>query len=70
MKVERYRQIDNLLEEAMERRPNERAAFLDQACADDIELRKEVESLLKAHEQVGNFIQDPAIEVTAKAMAA
>lgn len=69
MKAERYRQIDKLFEEAMERHPGERRAFLDGACAGDEELRKEVESLLKAYEQVGDFIEDPAMKVAAKAMA-
>ncbi len=69
MKAERYRQIDKCLEEAMERHTGERQAFLDGACAGDEELRKEVESLLKAYEQVGDFIEDSAMKVAAKAMA-
>jgi hypothetical protein len=31
----------------------ERAAFLDQACAGDLALRKSVEELLQAHERLG-----------------
>jgi serine/threonine protein kinase len=38
--------------------PNERAAFLDQTCAADKELRREVESLLRAHDASGSFLQD------------
>src|SRR5437764_1414728 len=37
--------------------PEERAAFLDQACADDAELRHSVELLLKAHDKAGHFLQ-------------
>ncbi|HEX5735522.1 MAG TPA: protein kinase [Blastocatellia bacterium] len=69
MKTERFRQIDNLFDEAIEREAGERLAFLDEACAGDEDLRKEVESLLRAYERVGNFIQTPAIDIAAKAMA-
>ena len=37
----------------------ERAAFLDRACGDDVELRRKVEALLESHDQVGNFLEDP-----------
>jgi hypothetical protein len=37
----------------------ERAAFLDNACAGDQGLRKKVEALLKAHDHVGNFLEEP-----------
>ena len=46
--------------------PAERKAYLDRACADDAELRREVESLLAAHEQAGDFLDRPvASEETA-----
>ena len=38
--------------------PAERAAFLDQACGANQQLRSEVESLLRAHDASGNFLQD------------
>src|SRR4051812_41881652 len=40
----------------------ERTAFLDSACAGDAELRRQVEKLLKAHANVGNFLQKPVVE--------
>jgi hypothetical protein len=36
--------------------PAERAAYLDQACAGDVALRQEVESLLNAYAQAGDFL--------------
>jgi hypothetical protein len=36
----------------------QRAAFLDQACAGDNELRRKVEALLSAHDRVGNFLEE------------
>jgi eukaryotic-like serine/threonine-protein kinase len=45
---------------ALEQDPAKRAAFLDQACANDDALRAEVDSLLEAHEDSGDFIERPA----------
>src|SRR5207237_792051 len=42
--------------------PTERAAWLDQACADNTELRQRVEALLKAYEQAGSFMQQAGAE--------
>ncbi len=41
--------------------PGERQAFLDEACAGDSTLRVEVEQLLKAHEEAGNFLERPLL---------
>jgi len=60
MTPERWQQIDRLLEQTLEEEPEERADFLDNACADDSELRREVEALLTAHQQAGSFIEVPA----------
>lgn len=65
MEPERWRQIDQLLEAALERQPAERAAFLAKACADDETLRLEVESLLQSDEAVESFIEAPAVALAA-----
>src|SRR5262245_17655305 len=39
--------------------PGERAALLDQACADDPPLRVRVEALLRAHDRAGHMIDRP-----------
>lgn len=36
----------------------ERAAFLERVCAGDESLRQKMEALLKAHDRVGNFLED------------
>ncbi len=41
--------------------PAERGAYLAQACGEDRELRVEVERLLAANEQAGDFLESPAI---------
>ena len=46
MSSERWHQIEDLYHAALERDPGRRAGFLAEACRDDEELRREVESLL------------------------
>jgi len=41
--------------------PERRLAFLDEACAGDPALRVEVEQLLKAHDEAGNFLRSPLL---------
>jgi hypothetical protein len=48
--------------EALEKEPAERAAFLDRACAGNGPLRREVQSLLDAHQKVGLFLERPLAE--------
>jgi Tol biopolymer transport system component/predicted Ser/Thr protein kinase len=64
MKPERWQQIDKLLEQALEQEPSRRSVFLDGACAGDEELRREVESLLAAHERAGSALSSPPLAVT------
>ena len=66
MTPERWQQIDKLVEQALEQESSVRADFIDEACAGDDELRREVESLLAAHGQASSFIEAPALEVSAK----
>ena len=62
MTPERWQQINELYHDALELDANRQAAFLNQACAGDAELRDEVESLISSHDQAGSFIAEPAIE--------
>lgn len=65
MDLERWRQIDELLQAALEREPAERFSFLAEACSLDENLKKEVESLLSPGEQALNLIHIPAFEMAA-----
>src|SRR5438552_1684368 len=69
MMPERWQQLDRLFHLALERAPEERAAFLDQECAGDQQLRREVEVLITSHERAGSFIEKPALEVEAWSLA-
>ena len=69
MDSNRWKQVDSLLQSVLERAPEERDAFLRHACATDEALEREVRSLLMAQQQVGAFLENPAIEVAARALA-
>src|SRR5690349_12566110 len=47
---------ETLFQEALSRSPEDRAAFLDQACVGRPELRAAVEALLAAHDKTGNIL--------------
>jgi predicted ATPase/predicted Ser/Thr protein kinase len=67
--ADRHERIGQLYHAALDLPRDSRSAFLIGACIGDDELRQEVESLLAAHEQAGEFIASPAINVAAKWMA-
>jgi Tol biopolymer transport system component len=69
MTPDRYQQIASIYHQAAELKPDQRAPFLDRVCADDVELRKEVESLIASDEQAGDFLDRPAMEVAAELAA-
>ena len=69
MDSERWKQVDGVLQSVLDRAPEERDAFLRQACAGDEALEREVRSLLTSEDQAGGFLQDPAIEVAARDLA-
>jgi serine/threonine protein kinase len=60
---DRWRQIDTLFAEALERPAGEREAFLAAACAGDAELLRAVEELLAADEESATFLERPAGEL-------
>ncbi len=64
MKPERWQQVSQLFQSALEREPRERNRYLQEACGDDNSLRRQVESLLAAHNKADDddFINSPAVE--------
>jgi serine/threonine protein kinase len=67
---ERLRQIEELYHSAREREPNERAAFLAQACRGDEELRQELAQLLAQHASGDNILDRPAADLLASSTVA
>src|SRR6266478_823944 len=69
MDSERWKQVDDVLQSVLDRAPEERDAFLRQACAGDEPLEREVRSLLTLEREAGSFLESPAIEVAALTLA-
>jgi serine/threonine protein kinase len=65
MTPERWRFINSLLDETLDRSPEERAAFLDDACGADDVSRKEVESLVSFQGTLETFLEVPALDAAA-----
>src|SRR6516162_540430 len=58
--------VESIFSAALEKpNPEERAAYLQQACGTDPELRREVERLLSAEPKVGAFLNFPASTLVA-----
>jgi serine/threonine protein kinase/Flp pilus assembly protein TadD len=65
MTPERWQQIRDVLEKALELVPGERSAFLNQACSSDPSLRQEVETLLASSPDVrSGFLESSTLRVT------
>ena len=63
MSSDRWQHLEDLFHAALDRPASERDRFLAEACADDQELRAEVERLLKADQQASAFIDNAASSV-------
>ena len=50
--------------EALKVPVQERAAFLERVCAEDVNLRHKVEALLRARDRLGCFLEQPAMAAT------
>src|SRR5262245_31875233 len=70
MDGKRWKQIKDVYDRALDLSVDERDGFLAEACGGDADLRREVESLLAAHEDAGTFLQAPAVEVAARDIVA
>ncbi|HEX2781182.1 MAG TPA: hypothetical protein VHM30_16900, partial [Gemmatimonadaceae bacterium] len=63
MTPERWREVDVILQVALERAPERRDAYVREACGGDEPLRREVASLLAAHDAAPrSFLERPAVE--------
>ena len=65
MTPRRWQQIERLFHDALARPLEERAAFLDHACAGDESLRREVNALLDSPATANRFLDRDALEVAA-----
>jgi len=70
MDANRWKKIKEVYDRALDLRDEERAGFLAEACGDDDDLRREVQSLLAAHADAGTFLESPAVEAAAREIVA
>ena len=61
MNQDRWRRAEDLFHAALERPPETRRAFLDEACAGDSELRRQLETLVLQDERAGSFLEQPVM---------
>ena len=69
MDSDRWKQVDSVLQSVLDCPPEEVDAYLRHLCGNDETLEREVRSLLRAREQAGNFLESPAMEAAARALA-
>src|SRR5215471_807320 len=69
MTPEQWTKVKELFEAVLDCAPEERSAFLGQACAGDDLLRGEVESLLSSYGHESDFMETPAAALAAQSLA-
>ena len=69
MTPERWKQVDRVLQAAMDQPAGELDEFLRNACAGDLALEREVRQLLDHEKNAGSFLRRPAMDVAAQALA-
>ena len=65
MKPERWNKIESIFHKALDAEEGRRGAVIEESCAGDEDLRREVESLLAQHKNAGDFIETPAFAAEA-----
>jgi serine/threonine protein kinase/tetratricopeptide (TPR) repeat protein len=61
MTPERWRQIEELFQSALDLPPEDRRSYIDDASGNDPELREHVAALVEQYEAAGDFIEEPAV---------
>jgi serine/threonine protein kinase/Tol biopolymer transport system component len=65
-----WQQLEDLFHAALERAPEERPGFVKAECVGDEEMLRKLQALLAAHDNAGSFIEQGAVAVEAKELAA
>jgi hypothetical protein len=55
--------VEQVFETALLLEPDKRATYLDEACADNLELRRTVQDLLDQDANAGSFLEHPPLEL-------
>jgi eukaryotic-like serine/threonine-protein kinase len=64
MTPERWRQLEQIFQSALDLQPEARDAFLAEACASDVTLKNHVEALLSQHDSAGGVLEQPIYSTT------
>jgi hypothetical protein len=67
MDPERWQKVESIFRKLVDADSGHRASMLEDACAHDESLRREVESLLAQHEKADEFIEGPAFAASSDA---
>jgi len=63
-----WQQVKSIFHAAVELSPEDRSGYLQEACAGDLILRREVESLLASHDQTEGFLESTAVAEAADSL--
>ncbi len=66
MPDQHWENLKEIFHAALAHKPAERESYLQRACNENNSLRQAVESLLKSHEETGNFVDTPAFQAAAE----
>jgi Tol biopolymer transport system component len=66
--ADRWRRVEQICQDALDRPRTDRVAFLEAACGEDVPLRREVEDLLREEATASAFLESPIGNVSAPAM--
>ncbi|MEO6969457.1 MAG: protein kinase [Chthoniobacterales bacterium] len=64
-----WERVEEIFHATLERPDKARAAFLREACSQDGALANQVADMLRAHAAVGDFLEQPALELHAETLA-
>ena len=70
MTPESWQQIEELCQQTLQLKADERSAFLAEVCRDDPALRQQIESLLAHEEEAKDFIETPALVMAVPSLTA
>ena len=59
MTPERWRQVEEIFQAALDLSPEDRDRYVLDVCANDTELRRDVESLLSQYDSAGELLEEP-----------
>ena len=59
MTPERWRQVEEIFQAALDLSPGERTRYVSEVCKEDAELKRDVEVLLSQYDSAGELLEEP-----------